>query len=140
MKPSVYVLLGMGLFAAAQVQAADRQLFLPIEDALQTPTAQEVLNPNIKLHFARGGGEVLVRDVVTNKKTNAFAKSDEKACAHVFLSAVRQLQDRAEKEGGSGVSNIVSYYKRNVHASTQEYECHAGGVIAGVALKGDVVR
>ncbi len=140
MKSSMYVLLAMGFLAAAQVQAADRQLFLPIDEALQSPKAKEVLNPNIKLHFASGGGTVLARDVVTNKKTNAFGKSDEKACAHVFLSAVRQLQDRAEQEGGSGISNIVSYYKRNVHASTKEYECHAGGVIAGVALKGDVVR
>ena len=34
----------------------------------------------------------------TNKKTNAFGKSDLQACQHVFLSAVIELQDRARKD------------------------------------------
>ena len=34
---------------------------------------------------------------------------------------------------------FASYYKKNTVSSETEYECHAGAVIAGVALIGDVV-
>jgi hypothetical protein len=36
--------------------------------------------------------------------------------------------------------NIVSYYRKQVFASDTLYECHAGAIIAGVALKGTVVK
>jgi uncharacterized protein YbjQ (UPF0145 family) len=78
-------------------------------------------------------------EFATNKKTNAFGKSDEKACQHVFLSAVIELQERARKEGGNAVINIKSNYRNEERASATEYTCGAGAVIAGVALKGDVV-
>jgi hypothetical protein len=50
------------------------------------------------------------------------------------------LAGRARTEGGNAVINIVSYYKKNVFSSATEYECHAGAIIAGVALKGTVVK
>ncbi len=42
-------------------------------------------------------------------------------------------------EGGNAVINIASYYKKNTVSSDTEFECHAGAVIAGVAMIGDVV-
>jgi uncharacterized protein YbjQ (UPF0145 family) len=57
----------------------------------------------------------------------------------VFLSAVLSLRDRAVKEGGDAVVAIRSFYKKNEVVSDTEYECHAGALIAGVALKGTVV-
>jgi hypothetical protein len=38
------------------------------------------------------------------------------------------------------VVNIRSNYKRKLFASTTEFECGAGAVIAGVVLKGEVVK
>jgi hypothetical protein len=36
--------------------------------------------------------------------------------------------------------NIVSYYNKKVMSSATEFECHAGAIMAGVALKGDFVK
>ena len=78
--------------------------------------------------------------VVSNKKTNAANKTDEKSCQWAFLSTVKQFQDRAKSQGASKVGNIVSYYKKNTFQSTTQYECHAGNLMSGVALKGDIVK
>jgi hypothetical protein len=58
----------------------------------------------------------------------------------VFLTVVLALRDRAVSEGGDAVVNIKSYYKKNEVVSDSEYECHAGAFVAGVALKGTVVK
>jgi uncharacterized protein YbjQ (UPF0145 family) len=78
--------------------------------------------------------------VVANRKTNAFNKSDEEACKWVFLSAMIALQERAIREGANAVVGINSYYKKNEVSSNTQYECHAGNIVAGVALKGTVAR
>ncbi len=75
----------------------------------------------------------------TNKKTNAFAKSDEDACNWVFLSAMISLKERAIKEGGNAVVDIKSNYKNNLTSSSETFQCGAGAVMAGVALTGKVV-
>ena len=58
----------------------------------------------------------------------------------MFLSAMMQLEKRAKELGANAVVNIVSYYQKNVVSSATEFECHAGAVIAGVALNGDFVK
>jgi len=77
---------------------------------------------------------------VTNKKTNAANKSDEEACRWVALSALRALQDGAKSRGANAVVDIVSYYKKNEFKSASNYECHAGAIMAGVALKGTYAK
>ena len=101
---------------------------LLISDAMNSPLAQEVLDPGIKVEF------------VSNKKTNAANKSDEEACIRAFLSAVKQFQQSARDAGATKVVNLISYYKKKPFSSTTRYECHAGGVLAGVALKGDLAQ
>lgn len=121
--------------------ARDTTHFLPIEEAMNTSDAKAKLNAGIKFHFASSPmGAKVITSAVANRKTNAFGKSDEKACKWVFLSAMIALQDRAVKEGADAVTNIVSYYKKNERSSETEYECHAGAIMAGVALKGDIVK
>ena len=75
----------------------------------------------------------------TNKKSNAFGKSDQEACEWVFLSAMIQLKERALKLGGNAVINIKSNYKGNLTSSNETFKCGAGAIIAGVALQGEVV-
>jgi hypothetical protein len=131
-----------GLALAASAQARDTRHLLPIEEAMNTPAAQEKLDPNIRFVFAdapHGGVAEQHGNFVTNKKTNAFNKSDEEACRWVMLSALLSLQDRVRAEGGNAVINIESFYKREPMVSRNEYECHAGMLMAGVALRGDVV-
>ena len=130
---------------AALVVAAcaprDTTHYYSISAALSSPEAQNVLDPKIKLYFGKPApGKTLVKGAVTNPKTNAFNDLDEKACQWAFLSAVKRFQERAQKEGGTKVGNLVSYYKKKEYSSTDKYECHAGRSIAGVALKGDIVK
>lgn len=46
------------------------------------------------------------------------------------------LQNGAKREGANAVIDIVSYYKKNEYRSATHFECHAGALIIGVALKG----
>ena len=76
----------------------------------------------------------------TNKKTNAFNKSDLYACQWVMMSALLQLHQRAQSLGGNAVINIKSNYKNNVVSSETQFTCGAGATVAGVALIGTVVK
>jgi uncharacterized protein YbjQ (UPF0145 family) len=80
-------------------------------------------------------------DVFTsNKRTNAFGKSDEAACQIAFLSAIISLQNRATQLGGDAVVDIKSITKHNDLDSATDFRCAAGGVIANVVLTGRVVK
>jgi lipoprotein len=142
-------LLAVGLAvlcSATGVQARDTKLLLPIKEALnyvgKKGSAKEILDPSIALVFGHGDGgdNILQADMVSNRKTNGFGKSDVDACHWAFLSAVKQFQQSAKDVGGTKVVNLVSYYKKREFKSTTEYECHAGAFIVGVTLKGDIAR
>ena len=148
MKKSL-TLLAVGLAvlcSATGVQARDTKLLLPIKEALnyvgKKGSAKEILDPSIALVFGHGdgGGNILQADMVSNRKTNGFGKSDVDACHWAFLSAVKQFQQSAKDVGGTKVVNLVSYYKKREFKSTTEYECHAGAFIVGGTLKGDIAR
>ncbi|PWC79905.1 excinuclease ABC subunit A [Azospirillum sp. TSH64] len=129
--------------AASPASARDAHLMFPIESALNTAAAQEKLDKGVKLYFGNQKHPNPVKVVgewATNKKTNAFNKSDKEACEWVFLSAVLELQERARKEGGNAVIDIKSNYKNTETNSNTEYMCGAGNIMAGVALKGTVVK
>ena len=65
---------------------------------------------------------------------------DQEACEWAFLSAIKALQERAQKDGMNAVVNITSNYKHQSFASKTEFECGAGNIMAGVALKADIVK
>lgn len=141
MKRSKTILFSLSALMLAACAPRDTTHYLSIQEALNSPEAKEVLNPSIKLYFGKpASGKTLVKGAVTNPKTNAFNKTDEKACQWVFLSAVKRFQERAVAEGGSKVGNLISFYNKKAYKSTTQYECHAGRSVAGVALKGDIVK
>jgi uncharacterized protein YbjQ (UPF0145 family) len=123
--------------------ARDTKYLLPISAALEIKDAQDKLDGSIKFFFGNQPTPPILAKLgsdVSNRKTNAFGKSDEKACNWAFLSAMVALEKRAQQLGANAVVNIVSYYKKDVMSSVTEFECHAGAIIAGVALKGDFVK
>lgn len=131
------------LLIAPDAFSRDSKLMFSIADAMQSADFKQRLDPNIRLYFGSQKHAKTLQsfgNVTTNKKTNAFGKSDGEACRWVFLSTLLALQERARKEGGNAVVNIVSYYKKEKNSSNTEFECHAGAIIAGVALNGDVVK
>ena len=130
-------------FAANSASARDEPLRFPIAEAMSAPEATAKLNPNIKFFFGDAEPPAVERSFgvfTSNKKTNAFGKSDKIACDWAFLSAMLSFQDRALQTGGDAVINIKSYYKRNTVSSATEYECGAGNIMAGVTFQGEVVK
>jgi hypothetical protein len=128
---------------AANAEARNTKYDLPIAGVTQNPDYQSELGSDVVFYFAdekTSKVEQTLGEYVTNKKTNSFNKSDESACQWAFLSALLELRDRAKEEGGNAVMNIISFYQKDPFSSQTEYECHAGGVIAGVALKRTVAK
>jgi uncharacterized protein YbjQ (UPF0145 family) len=123
--------------------ARDTEYKLKIDDVLQNGEFQKKLGNTVRFYFGNQQAphaEKTFGEFVTNKKTNSFGKPDEDACRWAMLSALIELRDRAWKMGGDAVTNIASYFKKDTASSETVYECHAGAIIAGVALKGTVVK
>jgi uncharacterized protein YbjQ (UPF0145 family) len=128
---------------AATAEARDTRHMVAIDEALNISYAEGKIDKSIKLYFGdqkHPGVAKAMGEYTSNKKTNAFNKSDEEACRIAFLSAVIALQDRARKEGGDAVVKIRSVYKGENVSNEKQFLCGAGAVMAGVALKGTVVK
>lgn len=133
----------LALMAVSVADARDDHKHLPISDAMSTPAAKEKLNDDIQVFWGEQPHptpEATLGEYTANKKTNAFNKSDKEACEWVFLSAMISLQSRAKAEGGNALINVHSVYRNEEFTSTTEYECGAGAIMAGVALRGTVVK
>lgn len=131
------------LIVSLPVLARDSRQVIAYADAMNMPAAKEKLNGDIQFFFGDQKFPAVERkmaEYTSNKKTNALNKSDQEACQWVFLSAMVSLRDRAIREGGNAVVNIHSYYKKNELSSATEFECGAGTFVAGVALRGTVVK
>lgn len=107
---------------------------------MQSDLAKEKLDPNIKFQFAKGGGNIVYKGLVSNKKTNNVGRDTETNCQRAFISALLAFQDSAKATGATKVVNLVSYYKLNEFKSATEFQCANGNIIAGVALKGDIAK
>ena len=137
----VLILVGTAAWVPGSY-ARDTLQSYSIEEVLSSADGKAKLGTNIKFAFGKTSlGKVKKNhgEFRTNKKTNAFGKSDERACKWVFLSAMISLRDRAVTEGGNAVINIRSNYKNNTTSSETTFQCGAGAIMAGVALIGDVV-
>ena len=129
------------LWMASAVQARDTEYKLRIDEVLQDPEFKDRLGGDVDFYFGDQRAPKVGKtfgEFVSNRKTNSFGKPDEQACRWAMLSALLSLRDRAEEMGGNAVTKIVSYYKKNTQASSTDYVCHAGNIVAGVALKGTV--
>jgi len=116
---------------------------MPVDLALATPDAQSALNGSVAFYFGDTPHPPVTQsfgEIVSNKRTNAFAKSDEVTCQRVALSSFIGLQERASQLGGNAVVNIRSYFRSNEVKNDTHYECHIGFLMSGVTLKGEVVR
>ena len=134
------ILLSSALLAlvVAPADARDTRQHYDIAQAIAAGKADGTLDGSVKFHFKGAPTPAAQRlgPATTNKKTNAVGKSDEVACQWVFLSALKALQEAAKARGANAVVDIESNYKSQPFASATQYECGAGGLMAGVALKG----
>ncbi|AOX62296.1 MULTISPECIES: excinuclease ATPase subunit [Stenotrophomonas] len=131
------------LALASTAQARETRVEQSLHELVNSAEARNVgIDGSVKFYLAGEKVSVVERlgEDVTNKKTNAANKSDAEACRWVALSALRALQDGAKSRGANAVVDIVSYYKKNEFKSTTSYECYAGAILAGVALKGTYAK
>jgi hypothetical protein len=131
------------LFAAPAAFASDEVVMIPIANVMNMPEAHQKLGDSVKFSFGTQPAGRVAQDFgpyVVNPKTNGFAKTADRACEWVFLSALVSLQEHAASVGANAVINIVSYYNKHENSSDTTFECHKGFLMAGVALRGDVVR
>ncbi|WP_457319003.1 excinuclease ATPase subunit, partial [Stenotrophomonas sp. P5_B8] len=127
------------LAVASTAQARDTRVEQSLRELVSSQAARDAgIDGSVRFYLAGEKVNVQQRfgEDVTNKKTNAANKSDEEACRWVALSALRALQDGAKSRNANAVVDIVSYYKKNEFKSATNYECYAGTIMAGVALKG----
>jgi len=133
----------VALAVALPAAGRDDRLKLPVAGALaKGQNYKEKIDPQIRLYFGKQTKVKVAKTIgewTSNKKTNAFNKTDQEACDIAFISAAVSLQDRAKREGGNAVINVHSVYKNDKFESASEYLCGAGATMAGVALRGTVV-
>lgn len=138
----VFIVVTLSLFSS-NTYARDDVGSYAIADVLDKEQAKVKLGENISFYFGDQAYSEPVKkfgEFKTNKKTNAFNKSDTEACQWVFLSAMIALKERAQAEGGNAVVEIKSNYKNNLTSNNETFQCGAGTFVAGVALTGKVVK
>tara|TARA_R110002110_G_scaffold29975_5_gene106233 strand:+ start:2078 stop:2533 length:456 start_codon:yes stop_codon:yes gene_type:complete len=131
--------VALSLVGAQGALARDDAQLYPVSGVLSMPG----VDSSVGVYFGNTPHPAVVKTLgtfPTNKKTNSVGKSDQEACNWAALSAVKTLQERALKEGGNAVINIKSYYKKNEVSHDDQFECHSGAFVTGVALIGDVVK
>ena len=143
MRAKTGLALVLGIMCVATVaDARDDRLKFPLADVLGSAEAKKTLDPGVQLYFGKQPYAAPAQRMSTttaNKKTNFFNKTDQEGCNWVFLSSVKGLQEYARKMGGNAVVGIVSIYKNQEFVSETQFECGAGNVVGGVALRGEVV-
>lgn len=130
---------------AFSLQAADEMVHINIAETLDSQLAKDTLKGTVKFSFGSksGGGKIIAKDLVTNKKSNASLRGRDgkiESCKRSFISALKQFEERAIREGGTKAVNLVSYFKKNTFDSKTEFECAIGTWMTGVALKGDIAK
>ena len=140
---AVLVVAGLFLSVAPAAVARDDHLLMDINAALKTGKDKHVVDKGIKLFFAKQPfpkGAKIINTLKSNRKTNAFRKSDVEACNWAFLSAIKSLQEDARNSGANAIVEIKSIYRGTNTESETQYLCGAGSIMAGVALEGKAAK
>lgn len=78
-------------------------------------------------------------NITTSVRGRKSGRAAEEACQWTMMSALYRLRDAALRNGGNAVVNIRSNWQNVETSSRTEYQCSVGGLMAGVALKADIV-
>ena len=133
--------IGASLTIATVAWARNTFLDIPVAEAKKSERSNQL--KDVPFYMKGESHPKVARELGTftsNRRTNAFNKSDRDACHIAFLSAVIALQERARSEGGNAVVDIRSITRHNDLDSRDQYRCVAGAVVANVVLTGRVVE
>lgn len=133
----------LALIAVTAAHARDDTVMLPLADVVQLGLDQGKLDGSVKFYLSGAATprvSAKLGDDTSNKKTNGVGKDDATACNWAALSALMAFQSSAKQKGANAVVDLHSFYKKNPNKDPVNYECHAGNIMAGVALKGTYAR
>lgn len=145
MKKMMFI-AGMAIAALASANAHARETRVEgsFEELINSPEAKKAgIDGSVRFYLAGQKTPAVASRMgedVSNKKTNAANKSDAEACRWVTLSVLKAFQDSAKSRGANAVIDMVSYYRKNEFKSAQNYECYAGAIMAGMAMKGTYAK
>jgi len=133
--------LGMVLTPLAAAARETEHLY-DVNEAKTSPLGQERL---FKVPFYMKGEKTprvaeVIAESTTQQSTRGAFRSDSASCQVAFLSAVRELQKRAEDRGADAVVDIVSVTWNKETESPSQYRCVAGTWVVHVGLKGKIVK
>jgi len=137
--------IALGLLLAVSVATAARarntMLDLAVADAKKSPRAVNLLD--VPFYMAGEKHPKVKQDLgefSSNQRTSGAFRSDDAACQIAFLSAIIQLQKRANAQGGNAVIDVRSITRNENLSSATQYRCAAGAMVANVALTGHIVK
>ena len=129
------------LFSAATTFARDTEVLVDGKEAVDRQAKGDLLD--IPYYF-KGQDHPAVKKKIGNwratRKGRGAFQSDLDACSRTFVTALKSLQERARREGGNAVINIISVTKDMPYEDPAKFRCIAGSVIVHVALEGDIVE
>lgn len=134
--------IGVLMMVSSAAVARDDVGTYPLADVFNNPEYAQRL-AGVRFFFGKQEHPPIGKsfgEYQSNKKTNAFNKSDKEACEWAFLSALLSFHQRALSVGGDAVVGIQGYYKKRPFSSESDFQCGAGATMAGVTLKGTVVK
>lgn len=131
------------MFAATPAAADDAVSQHLIETVMQHPEFQAQVGDSVRFYWGDAPTPAVARRIeqnaTTSLRTRKLGRATGEACRWVAMSALIQLRDHATSMGGNAVVNIRSNWNNVEYSSRTEYQCAAGFLMAGVALKADVV-
>ena len=142
MKALTLGLTALLLAAPAVSMAGDKVIHLPFEAGVAAAKQSGQIDGSVKFYLAGNGphGQVVDDNVTISRKTNAFGKGDADTCNRVLATDLIYLQNEAKHAGANAVVDIVSNYNNVEYRDSQNYECHKGFLMSGVALKAKLVK
>jgi hypothetical protein len=75
-----------------------------------------------------------------NSHTRGLFRSDRTGCRVAFISALRELQVKAQRQGADAVVGIKSVTRHKELESATQYRCVAGTTVVHVGLEGTTVK
>ncbi len=80
-----------------------------------------------------------ISEVTSANSASGAMRGDASSCQSAFLSALKNLQQRARESGADAIVDLVSITRGQETESASDFRCVAGAVIAHVGLKGKLV-
>ena len=125
-------------------QARDTAVYLPFDKAVAEATRSGKIDGSVKFYLAgntpAGKVTVVSPGAVTNKKTNAFNKSDTEACEWVVQSAIISLHQAREKRRRQRRDQHRQLLQEQRAQGCADLRMPRRRIMAGVALKGDLAK